>query len=278
VISARVERDSLSPAGTRLTTLVVTFPRFLLAEVNTHRAFSRNSASSRAIKAQALRASVLEAPFVPELWTGERKGMSGEPWDDSHPKSELAKSIWLKARDEAVRAHRDLTLLGVHKSLANRLLEPFVKHTAILSSTGWGNFLEQRDHPSAQPEFQVLARSIRDALEGSKPTLLKQNQWHLPFTDENDADLGLKDLKKLSAARCARVSYLTHDGKRDHEADLSLYERLRHANPPHYSPFEHQAAALVTPKRLVASGNFDSGWVQHRKILEVEDASGRKSP
>ena len=46
---ANVVADSVSEDGYRLTTMVVNMPRIILAEFNTPRVFSRNSASTRAI-------------------------------------------------------------------------------------------------------------------------------------------------------------------------------------------------------------------------------------
>ena len=45
-------------------------PRIILAEFNTHRLFSRNSASSRAIPFKKMVQSVLENPFIPIAWQG----------------------------------------------------------------------------------------------------------------------------------------------------------------------------------------------------------------
>lgn len=138
--------DSLSPQGHRLTTMKVTFPRFILAEFNTHRMFSRNSASSRAIPFKKMVKMVEENPFIPMAWQKDHKGMQGteylfadQPEHTNHPKWG-----WLRARDEAVKAAIRLSELEVTKQLVNRLLEPFMWHTVIVTATEWENFFKLR--------------------------------------------------------------------------------------------------------------------------------------
>src|SRR3954452_24195130 len=76
---AKVLADSVSPAGQRLTTLEATFPRFVLAEFNTHRVFSRNSASSRAIPVAKQLRRVLDDPYVPIEFGSNKPGMQAGP-------------------------------------------------------------------------------------------------------------------------------------------------------------------------------------------------------
>lgn len=157
----------------------------------------------------------------------------------------------------------------VHKSVINRLLEPFMWHTIIATADqdGWANLFAQRCSTDAQPEFAEVAHLMRDAIDESEPALLQPGQWHLPYvTDEERATHDLGTCLKLSAARCARVSYLNHDGLNELAKDLGLTDRLAAADPIHASPFEHQA----TPARadLNPPGNL-SGWQQWRHQVEV---------
>ena len=168
-----------------------------------------------------------------------------------------ATQIWLTAQDHAVKSAQALMDLGVHKQVANRLLEPFMWHTVICSATDWTNFFEQRCSPLAQPEIRVAAESMKAAQDASTPNLLIAGEWHLPYLQPDEIGLPLEQQRQLSAARCARVSYLTHDGTRDHEADFILYRRLVEARPPHASPLEHVATPGDGP------GNF-TGWRQLR--------------
>jgi hypothetical protein len=70
-INAKIVADSLSIHGDRLTTLLITFPRFILAEVNTHRMLSKNTSSSRAIPFEKMIQSVEKDPFIPIAWQKE---------------------------------------------------------------------------------------------------------------------------------------------------------------------------------------------------------------
>lgn len=260
--SARVLADSISASGHRLTTMEATGHRFILAELNTHRAFSRNSASSRAIPYTKMRQKVIDQLAYPVSWPSEQKGMQGgaplDPEDEFH-----CPEIWQSAAQAAVRHADKLHELGLHKSVANRLLEPFLPHTIIVSATDWQGFWEQRCHPDAQPEIKALAEAMKAAYDVSKPVEMEVGDWHLPLIQDDEWPLYASDielLKKISVARCARVSYETHDGKRDLSADLELYDRLRTHKPAHASPFEH----VATPG--IGTGNF-KGWNQLRHVL-----------
>ena len=258
--------DSTSPSGTRLTTLEVRLHRFVLAELNTHRVFSRNSASSRAIPIAKQIERVLTDPALPLEYGSKRAGMqAGPPLEGDALLA--AQQVWLTARNSAVAAAQELLRLGVHKQVANRLLEPFMWHTVIVSSTDWDGFWTQRCSPLAQPEIRVAAEAMRDAVHASTPIARANGDWHLPYiTDDDRADAGGEHemLRRVSAARCGRVSYLTQDGRRDLDEDLQLYERFVTADPPHASPLEHVAtpAAATDVHHL---GNL-RGWRQLRHV------------
>jgi hypothetical protein len=261
-IAARIECDSVSPTGKRLTTVVATYPRFMHAQVMTHRVFARNVASSRAIPVAKMIGSVVESPYLPAVFRSNGKGMQpGEPLPEAQQL--YARHLWLEARDEAVRIAGILLGIGVHKQWVNRLLEPFAWVTTIITATEWAGFFAQRIHGDVQDEFHQTAICIRDAIEASTPAPVGWGQWHLPFTTAEEREsLALPVLKCVSAARSARVSYLTHDGTRSIDADLDLFERLRSADPPHASPFEH----VATPCDFPARGCF-VGWRQFRHEL-----------
>lgn len=268
--NARVLLDSTSPAGIRLTTLEVTFPRFVLAEFNTHRNLSRNSASSRAIPTSKLIERVLNDPAIPLEWGKNKAGMSASdvlPGDAA----EEAKRIWLSARDAAVTHARRLLELDVHKQELNRLLEPFLWHTVVVSATEWANFFELRCAANAQPEIRAAATSMRAAMEASVPQTLDYGQWHTPLLQPDENALDLETRRRVSAARCARVSYLTHQGTREIERDLELYERLR--GDRHLSPFEHVATPAPGSE---FHANF-RGWIQMRREIEAAIARAASS-
>ncbi|HXV05307.1 MAG TPA: FAD-dependent thymidylate synthase [Solirubrobacterales bacterium] len=300
--AAKVLADSRSPSGYRLTTLEVTFPRFILPEFNTHRVFSRNSASSRAIPIAKQLRRVLEDPYVPIEFGSNQPGMQAGPPLAGEARR-TAEEEWLRARDdavrhvlglamgpgevpsggdllatverieEAVRSHtRPESWLNVHKQIANRLLEPFMWHTVIVSATEWDNFWNLRCHPDAQPEIRRVATEMRAAVEASVPAEVGPGEWHLPLirTADREEVSSELDLVKVSAGRCARVSYLTHSGERDLAADIALHDRLLESG--HMSPMEHPAQPLGPSelKESEWSGNF-RGWRPYRKLIPGED-------
>lgn len=268
--NAKILKDSISPEEVRLTTFEVTFPRMILPEFNTHRTFSRNSASSRAIPVEKMLKRVMEDPFVPTYWGKNQKGMQAEKELDLQ-EQEKAKFVWLEARDKAVESAKTMLNFGVHKQITNRLLEPFMWHTVIVTATEYSNFFNLRDNKDAQPEIKTIAHMMKEIYYSSDPSYCNYNDWHLPLIDEEDYRLAtyrdttgivdIETLKKVSVGRCARVSYLTHDGKRDHAADIELHDRLLTSG--HMSPFEHVAIPTKENKFI---GNF-KGWLQYRKTI-----------
>jgi thymidylate synthase ThyX len=289
--ACRIEADSVSGAGHRLTTFVVSYPRFIHSEVMTHRVFSRNAASSRAIPIQKMIERVMSDPAEPVSWGKNQKGMQADEELDMLA-SLAAQSVWHRAMRQAVAHAREMVELGVHKQIANRLLEPFAWMETIITATEWENFFNLRTHKDAQPEFQHLAKLMKAAYESSAPSAVYGEGWHLPFVtqDELGLEIGEESLEAMliSAGRCARVSYLTHDGRRNLGEDIALAKRLQASG--HMSPFEHVARPMTKDelwytdpwyaKTMPAElqwlaaqrhmcGNF-RGWVQYRKTMMNE--------
>lgn len=268
------------------------FPNFLANGIVVHN--SRNSASSRAIPVEKMLARVADDPYIPEEWTRNGAGMQGHGLIEGE-EAEFCEAGWLAARDSAIEHTKYMLELGVHKQTTNRLLEPFMWHTVITTATEWSNFFNLRCHSAAHPAIRNTAEAMRDALVTSEPIRLEFGQWHMPIVDERDAGLRTADKIKLSVARCARVSYLTHDGVRDPQADLDLHDRLLTAG--HMAPFEHvgrpaNAADVIAAEERRANqagvlpwmrseavagklapstyfGNF-RGWMQYRKTIVGE--------
>jgi thymidylate synthase ThyX len=271
--AAKILADSLSLGGVRLTTFEATFPRCILAEVNTHRMLSRNAASSRAIPVEKMIQRVLDNPFIPEFRLNQKGMQAAEALDGDD--ADQAKHNWLAARDQAVANARQLHRLNIHKQYVNRLLEPWMWCTMIISATDWANFFALRCHPDAEPSFERIAGMMRNLLQDSKPKTVGFGDWHLPLIFDEDGDEVLKacgtvqqaldNLCQISAGRCARVSYLTHNGQRDHSADIELHDRL--AKSGHWSPFEHVATPAADSRSYV--GNF-RGWIQLRNQMPGE--------
>jgi len=269
--SARVLLDSVSPAGVRLTTMEARYPRFIHSELMTHRMFSRNAGSSRALPVRKMIDAVRCDPAMPISWGRNRAGMQAlEALEDDA--RELAQVEWRLALDDALRHAEKLAKTNLHKQLVNRILEPFAWITVIITATEWANFFTQRTHEDAQPELKHIATLMLDAYRESKPRALALDEWHTPLIlADEEAALPLEQRRKISVARSARVSYLTHDGSRDHAKDLELYERLVEGGANgHWSPFEHVATPLDSACEW--SGNF-RGWQQYRKRFAQEHAS-----
>ncbi len=201
--SARVVADSIADR-VRLTTLEVVMPRIILAEFNTHRVFSRNSASSRAVPTARRIEQVEKNPFVPAVFGANQRGMqAGDALTGTLAAESM--SAWLDARYAAVKQAKKLNELGVHKQLANRLLEPFLWHKVVVTATEWANFFALRDHEAAQPEMQITARLMKAAMGVSPPM---NRLVHLPYvTDDERAQDSLEIARAKSVVRCAAVSF-----------------------------------------------------------------------
>lgn len=293
----KVILDSMAPCQKRLTTVEIRYPRFIHSEIMTHRDRARNAASSRAIPFPAMCERIDANPVVPLKWGMEQGGM--QTGDEIPEKMRpLAKQIWLEACADAMKHARRLHNIGasyaaiftdsrtngdleikVHKSIPNRIVEPWMWITVVMTATEWANFFRLRCHSDAEIHFQKIAGLIRDALGQSTPELLSDGLWHRPYLthDERPENEPLRRIKfadyynKISAARCARVSYLTQDGVRDQKKDIDLFNRLSNGSGfGHWSPMEHVAKALAEAER---SGPF-IGWKQFRKEFSLENQEG----
>ena len=256
-MKAEIIADSICTA--RIVTIELTMPKWLVAQLNTHRCFSRNSASSRAIPLKTLRAQVLENPYIPSTWPRNQKGMAGgDPLDASH--AGASERAWRQALNDACKHHEWLEHLGVHKELANRLLEPFMWTKVLVTSTEWENFFKLRlPGAGAQHEMGKLALAMQQAIYASEPAILHPGDWHLPYADPTKTTI---QQMAQSVARAARVSYMNHGKKSTFNEDWQLHNRLK--DDGHWSPFEHQAIAMETDE---PSANF-RGWKQYRTVIE----------
>ena len=268
-ISAKLILASTYEGGKPIYSIQTTSPKWMLAELNTHRVFSRSSGSSRAIPLDTMIRRVQAFPYIPYHWGKKQDGMQAKE-EVTGAVKEAALKEWLRARDQAVETARTFEQLGLHKQLANRVLEPWAYIDTIITSTEWDNFFELRDHPDAQPEMQVLAKAIRKEIENAQIQVVERGGWHLPYVSSKElAEHGIEDCLKFSTARCARVSYHLHDGTLPSPvADLKLYQRLVGSVPLHASPAEHQAQYNPLYSRGLGYQRNFKGWVQHRAILE----------
>lgn len=292
-LSATILADSVSPAGVRITTFGLKFPRFLLAELNTHRVFSRNAGSSRAVPVATINKTIRKDRAIPVYWGSNQAGMTAAK-ELTGLRLAASKIVW----STAVWASTSLAMiagkLGLHKQLANRISESLSNINVIVTSTEWSNFFELRNHPDAQPEIQYLAQMMYTAMEKSSPLPLLAGQWHIPFFDLlPDGDYVLSGTEEvhtvqealmISASLAAQYSYRKGDASLAKANDV--YNRLIKSEPRHSSPFEHQALCFdessihvfnpdnwprgvthLSRDLSLWSGNF-RGWIQHRNLLD----------
>lgn len=270
MITAKILLDSINDENHRLTTWILRYNRFIHAEMLTHRLFSKNSASSRAIPTTKIVSDIVEDPALPVWWGKNQSGMQALAELEENPRL-LCKESWLESRDLMISKADEMLQLGLHKQIANRVLEPWFHITVLLTATEFDNFFSLRAHKDAQPEFQELAYKMLDEYNSSIPKYVAPGQWHIPFGDKMVDGLSIEQKIKVCVARAARVSYNNFEGEINYEKDYELYDRL--VSSGHASPTEHvaQAPTAGDTKDFVAKhcGNF-RGWIQYRKLLKNE--------
>lgn len=272
MITSRIIADSIALNGKRITTFELEYPRFIHSEFMTHRALSRNAASSRAIPVSAMLTRIWEEPAAPVHWGQNMSGMQAaeelQGW-----RKDAAKFLWDVSGRVTCGFAWLLSKIGAHKQIVNRIVEPWSHIKVVATATEWDNFFYLRNHPDAQPEIHELAVYMYNDYLHSKPKLLKAGEWHMPYVDNYaSSDILLKDALKLSASLCAQVSYRKAD--QSVKKALLIYDRLVESKPCHASPFEHQASP--SPKKTDHSGNF-VGWLQYRQTIADHVCTSYKS-
>lgn len=296
-MSAKLLKYSIAPSGIKLATFELEYPRFILAELNTHCMLSKNTASSRAIPISKIIDLITDNPAMPVFWGKNQAGMTAKE-EISEDNIIKAKQLWIELRDQAIDTARKFEELGLHKQIANRVLEPWANVKTVLTGTELANLFYLRCHKDAQPEFRVLAQEMYDALKDSQPLLLNHGEWHLPYVetsrdengilkyfDENNKEISLEQARVLSASCCAQVSYRKLDT--NNEKAESIYSRLIESTPVHASPVEHQATPIdfqmansstkgIThmDKNLMLWGGKLRGWICFRHLIDNESVPG----
>ena len=298
--TAVIVMDSVSPEGIRLTTFQLRYWRPIHSELMTHRVFSRNAGSSRARPSPKIIEQVRKDPWGPIHWGANQKGMQAHEQlrgiQIVHAQNE-----WGRAARHAADCAGGMVQIGAHKQIVNRLLEPFTYIDVLVTATDYANWFMLRDHVDAQPEIRQLAQLMRVEYDQSIPYQLQVGEWHLPYITADDWEAALQYIKaqaapeipnlylaqlelvrKISVARCARVSYKAFDGTVSPiEKDLALFEQLLVSQPLHASPAEHQATpdtiddddGVIRWMNSHEWGNF-RGWRQYRKMLPNEFIEG----
>lgn len=275
--SAKIIAHSKAPNGEELITMELELHRFILPEFNTHRSFSRNFQSSRAVPIEKMIEQVRNSPAMPVHWGKNQTGMVAEV-ELSNSELEDAKEYWLYAAGDAILQAESLLNLGVHKQLVNRLLEPFMKTKGVVTATkdAYDAFFKLRCHKDAQPEIKLLAERMKEALDTSVPKLLDYGDYHLPYVDVDINEMLTEEAVKISCSCNAQVSYRRLDDSL--AKALKVYDMLNlpvdgvyPEDPPHFSPTEHIAKVMEDHKHeSFMCGNLHSGtfW-QYRKALEM---------
>ena len=292
-ISAKVIKDSISPDGVRIITLELEYPRIIHSELMTHRVFSRNSASSRAIPVSKVIELVESNPAMPVHWGKNQAGMQAKEELDDLSK-ESVRQLWLESAKQAVSIAKVMADIGGHKQVVNRILEPFQHMKVVVTSTEWANWDWLRDHPDADPTIHALAKEMKRVRNESTPEELFYGEWHLPYVtserskvyaernyfDEHGEPITLEQARMVSASCCAQTSYRKQDGSLEKAEDI--FKKLVESEPCHASPVEHQATpAERSDTRLEMfeegithrckdywtwSANF-RGWIQFRQLI-----------
>jgi hypothetical protein len=265
-VRARLVMDSMHPKyNVRILTVQVRGPRWLLAEINTHGRLSKSSQSSRAVPLSVRIPQARNNPVTPSRWEGEQRGMVGAApltgW-----RLLAAKTIWSSAAWTASAHAYLLARVGLHKQWTARTIEPYLTVETVLTATEWDNFFALRCASDAQPEFQELARCIKQIYDTSVPV---ERDYHTPYVEEDEhADPYTRAM--VSAARCARVSYFRSDGTTSKiDKDIALVKDL--LTKGHMNPFSHQACASWIASGLVGGSNFEYCWAQLRKFIPGEE-------
>ena len=303
-IIARVVADSTSPEGKRITTFELEYPRFIHSELMTHRLFSRNAMSSRAVPIKKMIEQVKSSPAMPVHWGRNQPGMQAK---EEHGNVEACKNAWKHIAKTMAEGAEVLDDNGLHKQVVNRILEPFQMMKAIVTATEYDNFFWLRVHEDAQPEIYELAKCMQEAVKESRPESLRYDEWHTPYVQHMNNENGdlqyyvdsnghtevltLEEALKVSSSCCAQVSFRLLNNSKDKAIDI--YNKLVESKPVHSSPFEHQAKpvhkndyinewrTVNTPSEPTSwqqgithsdkngnlwSGNL-KGWIQHRQLI-----------
>jgi hypothetical protein len=297
-ISAKIIADSVTNHGFRMTTMEIEYPRFILAEVNTHRMLSKNSASSRAIPVQKMHEHIRTSAAVPVHWGQNQAGMQAAQELEGSAR-QTAMYYWHRAKEEALHWASCMSeKTNLHKQIANRVTEPWMTMKTVISGTEWQNFFWLRAHADAQPEIQALAQKMLTAYNESTPQLLMPGEWHVPYVrtargvgnsivyyDANNQAITAKQACIISASCCAQVSYRKNDDS--FEKAEKIFRQLIESEPCHASPVEHQAMPMRSTNweyhpefwepgitHMSANGDMWSGnlrgWIQHRKLIPGE--------
>lgn len=305
-IKAKIVADSVNTSGDRITTYELEYPRFIHSELMTHRLFSRNAMSSRAVPIDKMLEQVRDTPASPIHWGINKSGMQAS---EEHPDVGRCEDLWKSSAHSVSMLAEVLKSENLHKQIVNRLLEPFQMMKVVVTATEYQNFFWLRLDEDAQPEILELAAVMKSAYDESEPEVLQSGEWHTPYVEHkrypeeliykvDGLSVNPEQAIAISSSCCAQVSYRNIDNT--YEKAMTVYERLGVGGSKiHASPFEHVASPMEytntfdhtksyinkDPKEITQddteweegvthcdrnmnlwSGNF-KGWVQNRQLL-----------
>lgn len=296
-IRVKIIADSISQTdGIRLTTFELEYPRYIHADIMTHRVFSRNAQSSRAVPVKAQIERTRLNPVYPIEYGANKAGMSSVDLLDEQ-NTDFASNVWYVLGQVCCDASETLKDIGLHKQWSNRVTEPFSTIKVVITATEWDNFFWLRyDKEAAQPEIVELARLMQEAMDSTIPDALPEGFWHTPYVkwveldgeqvflaDQTNEEISLEEALKISASCCAQVSYRRLDASKTKA--IEIYDKLFSGPKPHLSPVEHQATPVLEKyewgdmlgkwpdgvTHLDREGNLWSanfkGWIQYRQLL-----------
>ena len=264
--SATVLAATKNARGKRIVTWELVYPRYIHAELMTHRCFSRNAASSRAVPIERMVREVIEAPVFFEEVGLDKPGMSSDGEVRPGVRDGFRMGWKELGRNVALMVERWSKEYGIHKQVLNRALEPWVRIRTIVTTTETKNFFDLRLDKAAQPEMQVLARCMKESLEHAEKEGIYSNKYHIPYKECFKEEVP-ECLFVRSVAACARVSGLRQDGKPTTlEDDLKLFKRLYEKG--HLSPFEH----VCFDNGSAVSANL-KGWksLRHKPAVTMKE-------
>ena len=259
--TARLIASSINEQGNWVRTFSVKGHLMILPESNTHRTDSKSIQSGRAVPTVTLRERMLSDIAYPVYYGKNRPGMSAIEETTEWVRHPFTGAMLRP--DEAWKAMAEmnaawceaLTDAKWHKQLSNRPMAPFLYYHGTITATERDNYYGLRRHADAQPEIRALADAMWEAEQSAPPPkLLRPGEWHTPWVEDVDYETihacilkyGLPSeaftmlVNLVSAARCARSSYSTFDGRRSTvESDITLCLKLIKSDPVHSSPFEH---------------------------------------
>lgn len=293
LVSVEVISDSYNPVfDSRITTFILEYPRIIHSELMTHRVFSRNASSSRAIPAKTVIEQVRKNPAMPVRFGKNQAGMQ-DAGEFEH--SEAIAAIWKSSANNAASIAMVMNDMQAHKQVINRILEPYQFIRVCVTTTNMNNWFWLRNHTDADPTIHALAEVMLTAYNKSKPVELGYGHWHMPFVDyvfvkgeqvffdEKRDYISLNEALMISSSCAAQTSYRKLNTSLEKAEDI--FNKLIESKPCHASPTEHQAKVIysqeINPldyfdiegvthvdKNMVPwSGNFH-GWIQHRQLIK----------